>query len=76
MTREQLEAATAAYLSKGGEIKVLPSIPDNPNLISNRSILERVMSKDVDHKVSVDAEEFRGIGEHAVYLPSESAFKV
>lgn len=76
MTREEIALATAAYLSKGGEIRVLPSVPNNPDLTSNRSILERVMSKDVDYKVSVDADEFRGIGEHAVYLPSESAFKI
>ena len=76
MTREEIALATRAYLSKGGEIRVLPSVPNNPDLTSNRSILERVMSKDVDHKVSVEADEFRGIGEHAVYLPSESAFKI
>ena len=76
MTREEIALATRAYLLKGGEIKQLPSVPNNPDLTSNRSILERVMSKDVDHKVSVEAEEFRGIGEHAVYLPSESAFKI
>ena len=76
MTREEIALATAAYLSKGGEIKQLPSVPNNPDLTSNRSILERVMAKDTDHPVRVREGAEGGYNEHAVYLPIESAFKI
>ena len=79
MTREQLEAAVAAYTSKGGEITVLPKAKPPVSLKDALNIAERVIDehlaanpvKDDDDIVS-----FRGYEEVSLVLPDGAALKI
>ena len=70
-----INKAVELFLARGGKIVTLTPSPELPT-ISNRSVLERVMSKDSDHPVRVREGAEGGLDEHAVYLPSGSTLSL
>ena len=79
MTREQLEAAVAAYTSKGGEITVLPKAKPPVSLKDALNIAERVIDEHLAaNPVERDEDDitFRGVETVTLVLPEGAALKI
>ena len=79
MTREQLEAAVAAYTSKGGEITVLPKAKPPVSLKDALNIAERVIDEHLAANTVKDDDDivsFRGYEEVSLVLPDGAALKI
>ena len=79
MTREQLEAAVAAYTSKGGTITVLPETKPRVSLNDALNIAERVIDEHLaTNPVERDEDDinFRGVETVTLALPEGSSIKL
>ena len=79
MTREQLEAAVAAYTNKGGSITRLPEAKPPVSLKDALNIAERVIDEHLALNSVVRDEDdvtFRGMDEVSLVLPEGAALKI
>ena len=79
MTREQLEAAVAAYTNKGGSITRLPEAKPPVSLKDALNIAERVIDEHLAANPVVRDEDdryFRGMEEVSLALPEGAALKI
>ena len=79
MTREQLEAAVAAYTNKGGSITRLPEAKPPVSLKDALNIAERVIDEHLALNPVVRDEDdvtFRGMDEVSLVLPEGAALKI